>query len=502
MTLSRERSAPLVSLKHISKAFPGVQALDDVSFDVLPGEVHVLMGENGAGKSTLMKILAGAYHPDSGTIEVGGQAVRIGDPVAAQALGIAMIYQELTVLENLDVGRNIMLGQEPQRFGQIDWKRLYADAAQVLAALNLRINPRTPLEELALSERQMVEIARASHRSPRVFVMDEPTSSLTQSEEQTLFTLIGHLKQQGVGIIYISHRMDEVFLLADRITVLRDGKHIDTRAAADYTRTEVIEQMVGRKVEAAAERQFTAGGSIVLEARGLRSGKRVRQADLVLRAGEVTGLAGLAGAGRTELAELLFGVRSPDGGEILLEGKPVRFRSPVDAIEAGIAYVPEDRKGLGLVLALDVQTNMILSSFDRVTGRGLLNRSAISDLVSRWTQRLNIRAASPSVNIEGLSGGNQQKVVIAKWLAREPRVLMLNEPTRGIDVGAKAEVHALIREIAAQGVAVLMISSELPEVMAVSDRIVVMAQGRITGEMPARGAAEKDILALAFGEGV
>jgi rhamnose transport system ATP-binding protein len=493
--------SPLVSLRGISKAFPGVQALDNVSFDVLPGETHVLMGENGAGKSTLMKILSGAYQPDAGTIEIGGRPVRITDPVSGQAQGIAMIYQELTVLENLDVGRNIMLGQEPTRFGQIQWKQLYSEAARVLADLHLDIDPRTPLFSLAISRRQMVEIARAARRSPQIIVMDEPTSSLTQSEEETLFALIARLKQKGVGIVYISHRMVEVFRLADRITVLRDGRHIDTRAAADYTQAQLIEQMVGRAVDSLAAEQSGSTGSIALEARGLTLGGRVRDASLRLCAGEIVGLAGLVGAGRTELAEMLFGALRPASGEILVDGRLARFRSPADAIAAGIAYVPEDRKGLGLVLAMDVQTNMILSLLDRVTRGGVLKGAKIRETVAEWTRRLNVRAASPRVNIEGLSGGNQQKVVIAKWLARQPRVLILNEPTRGIDVGAKNEVHLLIREIARQGVAVLMISSELPEILAISHRVVVMAQGEITGELPASAATEQSVLALAFGKG-
>jgi ABC-type sugar transport system ATPase subunit len=494
-------TSPLVSLRGISKAFPGVQALDNVSFDVLAGETHVLMGENGAGKSTLMKILSGAYQPDSGSIEVNGRAVRISDPVAGQALGIAMIYQELTVLDNLDVGRNIMLGQEPTRLGQMQWGKLYDEAARVLADLHLKIAPRTPLASLAISERQMVEIARAARRNPQIIVMDEPTSSLTQSEEETLFALIRRLKEKGVGIVYISHRMEEVFKLADRITVLRDGKHIDTRSAHDYTRAQLIEQMVGRKVESIAATEGRSAGAPILEARGLSWGKWVRSVNLTLRAGEIVGLAGLVGAGRTQLAELLFGALRPHAGQILIDGTPVAFRTPADAIQAGIAYVPEDRKGLGLVLAMDVKMNMVLSLLDRVTNSGILNGRSINTTVQAWTKRLNVRAASPHVNIEGLSGGNQQKVVIAKWLAREPRVLILNEPTRGIDVGAKNEVHLLIREIAKQGVAVLMISSELPEILAVSHRVVVMAQGEIGGELPATQATEQSVLALAFGKG-
>jgi ABC-type sugar transport system ATPase subunit len=498
-------SIPLVRLDQISKAFPGVRALDNVSFDVLPGEVHVLMGENGAGKSTLMKILSGAYQPDSGTIQIDGASVVLGDPLDAQRRGIAMIYQELTLLDNLDVGRNVMLGQEPSRGGMVAWGALYAEAERILRDLALSLDARAPVAALNMAERQMVEIARAARRDPRIIVMDEPTSSLTQSEEETLFALIARLKARGVGIIYISHRMDEVFRLADRITVLRDGKHITTRPASALTRAELIALMVGREVDSSVPRGVGAIGQVILETRVVSSGARVRDVNLQLRAGEILGLAGLIGAGRTELAEVLFGARRVESGEIRLDGQPMIFLSPDDAIQRGIAYVPDDRKGLGLVLMQSVQTNITLAALERLIRApllmgGVLNGGAIRSTVAAWTQRLNIRAASPSVNVELLSGGNQQKVVLAKWLSRNPRVLILNEPTRGIDVGAKAEVHALIRDIASQGVAVLMISSELPEVLSVSDRIVVMAGGRITGEMPARGATEQTVLALAFGE--
>jgi ABC-type sugar transport system ATPase subunit len=493
-------TTPLVALERISKAFPGVKALDEVSFEVLPGEVHVLMGENGAGKSTLMKILSGAYQPDSGTIYIDGQPTAIADPLHANRLGIAMIYQELTLLDNLDVGRNVMLGQEPTRGALVDWRALYAEAAAILHDLGLDIDPRAPLDSLNMGERQMVEIARAARRASRVIVMDEPTSSLTKSEEETLFALIERLKARGLGIIYISHRMDEVFRVADRITVLRDGRHIETRPASAFTRQELIALMVGREIDTDVGRAGGAVGRVVLEARGLKLGRRVRDVSLSLRAGEVVGLAGLVGAGRTETAEMLFGAVRPDAGTILLDGEPVRFKSPADAIRAGIAYVPDDRKGAGLVLMLPVSTNMILAALERIANAGVLSIKAIGETVSAWMQRLNIRAASPKINIELLSGGNQQKVVLAKWLSRQPRILILNEPTRGIDVGAKAEVHALIRETAAQGVAVLMISSELPEILSVSDRIVVMAAGRVTGEMPACEATEERVLALAFAD--
>lgn len=495
-------TAPLVSFENITKSFPGVRALNDVSFAVKAGEVHVLMGENGAGKSTLMKILSGAYQPDGGTIKIDGQPVDIHDPIHAAQLGIAMIYQELTVLDNLDVGRNIMLGQEPTAGGALfmRWGAMYEQARAVLDELGIGLDVRAPLADLSIAQRQMVEIARAAQRKPRIIVMDEPTSSLGKHEEDVLFALIHRLRARGVAIIYISHRMDEVFALADTITVLRDGTHIVTEPATAFTRDRLIELMVGRKIDV-LNRSASAMGETVLEVRGLTRGKRLENIHLTVRRGEVVGVAGLIGAGQTELAQVLFGVDQPDSGEILIDGRVVRFRSAQDAIKAGVAYVPEDRKGLGLVLMMSVQTNMGLASLGRLSRFGWIDAGRVRGLVSEWTQRLNIRAASPRQSIENLSGGNQQKVVLAKWLSQNPRLVILNEPTRGIDVGAKTEVHHLIREIAAQGVGVLMISSELPEVLSVSDRIVVMRAGRISGEMPAAGATETAVLALAFAEG-
>ncbi len=492
----------LLSLSGISKAFPGVQALADVSLELEAGEVHALVGENGAGKSTLMKIIAGVYQPDTGTISIDDQVVRLGTPIDSQAQGIRMIYQELTVLDNLDVGRNIMLGREPTgRGGKINWRALYAEAARILADFGLTLDARTPLDTLSIGARQMVEIARAASLAPRVMIMDEPTSSLGKSEETTLFGLIAQLKVRGVGIIYISHRMDEVFSLADRVTVLRDGRLITSKPVAALSRQQVIALMVGRELAETAPRLPRAESQhVVLSARGMRRGTRVRDVSLDLYGGEVLGVAGLIGAGRTELARLLFGADRAETGEVRLEATPLRLRSPRDAVRAGIAYVPEDRKGQGLVLALSVEANMLLSSLHRYARFGLVMRPQVQALVAQWTERLRIRTPSARQRIENLSGGNQQKVILARWLIRQPQVLILDEPTRGIDVGAKAEIYALIREIAAQGVAVMMISSELPEVLAVSDRIVVMHNGQISGEMRAEGATEARILALALGK--
>ena len=494
---------PLVRLHAITKSFPGVKALDDVSFDILAGEVHALMGENGAGKSTLMKILSGAYQPNGGVIEINGQPVRIHNPAEAARLGIGMIYQELTVLPNLDVGRNLLLGREPMAaLWRVDRHRLYAIATQILADLNLDIDPRTPLENLSIGQRQMVEIARVVASEPALLIMDEPTSSLGKHEEEVLFELIRKLRSRNVAIVYISHRMDEVFLLADRITVLRDGRHVTTQPTTALTRSELIRLMVGRTIEEIQQRaRQHSTGQIVLEAHGLRSGKRLRNGSITLHAGEVVGIAGLIGAGRTQMARVLFGAARAEAGEIKIDGQPFHFRTPIDAIRAGIAYIPEDRKGQGLVLCNSVRFNLMLASLREMARNGVLQNTRIDALYVKWVDRLHIRAPSGATIIENLSGGNQQKVVLAKWLARQPRILILNEPTRGIDVGAKAEVHVLIRAIAAQGVAVMMISSELPEILAVSDRIVVMCNGETMGEMNAAYATEEAVLALAFGEG-
>lgn len=489
----------LVSLEGIRKAFPGVQALDQVSFDVLPGEVHVLMGENGAGKSTLMKILSGAYQPDSGAIRINGREVHLSDPLQANRLGIAMIYQELTLLDNLDVGRNVLLGQEPSRSGLVDWGRLYREAETVLRDLDLALDARASIGSLNMGERQMVEIARAAHRASRVLVMDEPTSSLTKAEEETLFALIERLKARGMGIIYISHRMDEVFRVADRITVLRDGKHIATRPASAFTQEELIALMVGREVDTSVKRLGGKVGQVVLDARGIVRGKRVRGVSIKLRSGEVVGMAGLVGAGRTELAEVLFGAARPDAGDILIDGQPVVFRQPQDAIARGIAYVPDDRKGLGLVLMLPVQTNLILAALERVAKSGVLSLRTIRETVTAWTERLNIRAASPKTNIELLSGGNQQKVVLARWLEANVKVLLLNEPTWGVDVGARSDIYDQLEALAAQGLAILMVSSDIEEVLSVSHRIVTIYKGRLTGAFLQADATQEKLLHAAAG---
>ncbi len=493
---------PFLKLSGISKRFQGVTALDGVDFDVRAGEVHALMGENGAGKSTLMKIAAGFHRADAGTVEIGGHAVELSGPAAATHLGVHTVYQELTVLENLDVGRNIMVGAEPTKWGGLwlDRQGLYARAQAVLDRLDIKLDARTPIDRLSTGARQMVEIARACAEEPRVLVLDEPTSSLGRHEEELLFALIGRLRATGVGIVYISHRMSEVFRLSDRITVLRDGRHVVTGPAGDFTRDRLIRAMVGRSVEDIRHAAEIDDLPVALQVRGLTRAPQVQGVDLTLHKGEVLGLAGLMGAGRTELARLMGGVDRPQAGTMHLFGEPFAPPSVGAAVRAGVAYLPEDRKLLGLVLSQSVTDNIALPSLRRLTTNGLLSLRRARALAETWMGKLGVKAVSPQVPVDTLSGGNQQKVVIAKWLAVGPRVVLLDEPTRGVDVGAKAEIHALIRNLASNGAAVLVISSELTEVLAVCDRIAVMAAGRISGTVPAATASEESLLSLAFAE--
>lgn len=489
---------PAVELLGISKYFPGVQALQAVSFEVQPGEVHALMGENGAGKSTLMKILAGVYTPDQGSIRVDGQERRFHTPREAQEAGIRMIYQELTTLPNLDVGRNILLGREPRRGFRLDEGLLYAKAQAILESLHLELPLKTPVEELPLGQQQMVEIARAIAAEPKVLVMDEPTSSLGKHEEEALFELVERLRSRGVAIVYISHRMPEVFRLADRVTVLRDGQYIGTRPISALDEGQLIEMMIGRRLEPRPREQKTPG-AVILRVERLRAG-RAREVSFTLRAGEVLGLAGLVGAGRSETARAVVGLDRIESGTLELAGQPVRFRNPEEALRAGVVYVPEDRKGLGLVLMHSIRRNLALPSLLKLSRHGIVLESAVDRLVQTYIDRLRIKAPSAAQLVENLSGGNQQKVVLAKWLALRPRVLILDEPTRGIDVQAKAEVYELVHEVASQGMAVLLISSETSEILRESDRIVVLHQGRVMGELEAYTATERQLVSLAFGQ--
>ncbi|MBV9170585.1 MAG: sugar ABC transporter ATP-binding protein [Chloroflexi bacterium] len=490
-------SAALLELRGMTKSFPGVQALVEVDLDVRAGQVHAVVGENGAGKSTLMKIVAGVYRPDAGSMRLAGEPIAIETPRQAHEHGISMIHQELNLAPNLSVAENIFLGRAPTRGGLIDSRSLYAAADALVARLGIQLDVRAQVEDLSVARQQMVEIAKALSLDARIIIMDEPTSALTERETESLFDIIGRLKQQGVAVVYISHRLDEIFRVADRVTVLRDGRLVGSLPIGEATQARLINMMVGRELTTLFPKQTVEVGAPVLEVRQLRRIGELHDISFVLRKGEILGLAGLVGAGRTELVRVLFGADPLDGGQILIEGRPVEIRSPRDAIRLGLGFVTEDRKLQGLVLGMTVRENATLASLSRVARLGFLNLRRERALTAQLVDQLGVRTPGVEQVVENLSGGNQQKVVIAKWLATSPRILILDEPTRGIDVGAKAEVHALMSRLVQEGVSILMISSELPEILGMSDRVLVMRQGRISGEFTREQASQEAILACA-----
>ncbi len=500
---------PVLRMEAISKEFPGVRALDDVHLDVMGGEILALLGENGAGKSTLMKILSGVYHKDSGRISLDGKEIEVHSPHQAQTLGITIIYQELNLMPNLSVAENIFIGREPNRFRFVSWGELHRKTRELTARLGLQISPSALVRNLSVAEQQMVEIARALSVEARVIIMDEPTSALTQNEVEHLFTIMRELQAQGLGIIFISHRMDEVFEISDRITVLRDGKNAGTVDTASATADEIIRMMVGRPVSEFFGKAESNPGEVILEARNISKTGSInephkavlRNVSLSVRAGEIVGMAGLVGSGRTDLARCIFGVDKRDSGEILIYGTPTSIRSPRDAIRAGMGMVPEDRKQQALFLAMSVASNASMAVLGDVAKLGFVSDKRESSMVAGFVEKLSIRLATMKQRVLDLSGGNQQKVVIARWLALKPRILIMDEPTRGIDVGAKVEVHALMHALAHEGVAIIMISSELPEVLAMSDRILVMHEGELVGELMRAEANAERIGALMTGEG-
>ncbi len=496
---------PILEARQITKRFPGVVALEGVSLTVFPGEVLAVVGENGAGKSTLMKILSGALQPDEGEILLQGRPVRFSDPRQALEHGIGIIYQELSVIDALSVGENVFLGRLPQRSGlpgAVDWPRVWHEAAQVLARVGAPIDPQEPVRGLSVAQKQLVEIARTLSLDVRVLILDEPTSALSLQETERLFEILRGLRAQGVAIIYISHRLEEVFALADRVTVLRDGRVIGTLPIREATRDGLIKMMVGRDLSAYYREVRSCPGVPRLEVRGLTRTGVLYDVGLTVRAGEIVGLAGLVGAGRTELARCLFGVDPIDAGEILVDGRVTRIRNPREAVQHGIVLVPEDRKLEGLVSILSVRENVSLSVLARLARFGFPSRRRERELVRSFVERLRIRTPSLEQRVLNLSGGNQQKVVLARALATKPKVLILDEPTRGIDVGAKAEVHALIAELAEAGMAILLISSELPEILSMSHRILVMNGGRIVAEFARGEATEERVLRAATGQRV
>ena len=503
-------SAPLLRMTGIAKGFPGVQALDGVDLEVAAGEIHALLGENGAGKSTLLKILAGAQPPDAGTITFAGEPVVLSSPLDAQARGIVTIYQEFNLVPTLSIAENVFIGREPVHSGLgagiVDWRRMNEEARAITAQVGLEMDPRRLVSDLSVAEQQLVEIARALSVDSRLIVMDEPTSALSDSETARLFAIVGDLKARGIAVIFVTHRLEEVMRICDRLTVLRDGNLVGSAAVGEVDMAGIIRMMVGREVERLfRHRGAHEAGAVALEVEDLAAAgdlldpHATRLADIgfSLRRGEILCLAGLVGAGRTELAQVIFGADPKDRGTIRIDGQPVEIASPIDAIRAGIGLVPEDRKQQALFLTLAVRQNLAITALDSICRRlGFVDRGAETELVERYGGRLNIKMASTEQQIANLSGGNQQKVVLARWLALEPRVLIVDEPTRGIDVAAKAEVHQLLFELADSGIAVLAISSELPEVLTIADRILTMREGRITGEIAGVEASEEKLMAL------
>jgi len=486
---------PVLRLEGIVKTFPGVRALDGVSFEVLPGEVHALMGENGAGKSTLMKVLGGIHKPDEGQIFVAEQPVEMTSPMQAKARGVVFIHQELSLADELSVAENIFLGELPLKsFGRVDWATLYSRTDAILKTLNVSFNARTRVGDLSIANQQMVEIARALTVDPRAVIFDEPTASLTDAEKVVLFDVIADLQAKGVGIIYISHRMEEIFKITDRISVLRDGQYRGTLNTAETDEDKVTQLMIGRSLDLSRNVSHHEMGEIALEVRGLSCGELFRDVSFNVRRGEVLGFYGLVGAGRTEIAETILGLRDPSAGQILLNGNEVRINSPVDAILHGISLVPEDRKGQGLVLGMNCRDNMTLPQVDDLTAGPFVSDGAEVAIFDQYRDKLDIRTPGWRQTVGNLSGGNQQKIVIGKWLSMRPEVLIVDEPTRGIDVGSKAEIHNLIRDLAAQGFAVIVISSEMPEVLHVSDRIVAMFSGRVIREFTTEEVTEDSLV--------
>jgi ABC-type sugar transport system ATPase subunit len=489
----------VLELDDISKSFPGVQALDRVHFNVRAGEVHALLGENGAGKSTLIKIVSGVYQPDSGRVLLNGRAVRFESPRAAHAAGIATIFQELLLFPQLTVAENIFMGHAPRtRLGAIDWAAMRARAEEILASLDIHgLDVSRDVGALTVGNRQRVEIAKALSQNARILIMDEPTAALAEADVLHLFRIVRLLRERGVSIVYISHRLEEVFQLADRVTVLRDGAFVGSRQVAETSRGELINMMVGRTISNLFPKLDAEIGEPVLEVKDLQGPPLFHDVSLQLRAGEVVGLAGLVGSGRSEVAQAIFGIKPADAGEIRVSGQRVRIASPGQAKRLGIAYVPEDRGTQGLIRPMRLRENVSLAVLRQVARGWFVDRRAETELADRSIRQLDIRASGPEQLVAKLSGGNQQKVVLGKWLAAKPRVLLMDEPTRGVDIGAKSEIHRLMSGLAQSGLAVLMISSELPEIMGMSDRILVMREGTIVAEF-ARATATQEAIAAAM----
>lgn len=494
-------STTILRTVNVSKAYEGVQALREVSFDLRAGEVHAIVGENGAGKSTLIKIITGAVTPDSGHLEFDDVAVKANSPSIAKQFGVAAIYQQPALFPDLSVVENIALGLENAKpWTRVDWSQRRARATELLNQTAAHIDPDRSVATLTMPEQQLVEIARALGANAKILIMDEPTASLAEAEVQNLYRVIENLRESGVGIIYISHRLEELSVVADRVTVLCDGEVVATRQMQGLSVRELISLMVGRELSAVFPKRSVPLGEVVLELRGLGcNANGVTNIDLTVRAGEIVGLAGLVGAGRTELARTIFGLEPADAGEIRLRDERVKINSPFEAIRRGIAYLPEDRRRHGVVLDMSISANLTLPSLKKFSKNGALDREKERETAARSVRRLGIKTPAVFSSVSTLSGGNQQKVALGRWLEIEPSLLILDEPTQGIDVGAKAEIHSLMGELAGQGVAILMISSELPEILGMSDRIIVLRQGAVAGTLERKDATQETIMSLAVG---
>lgn len=490
----------ILELNNITKEFPGVKALDNIQLKIRKGSVHALMGENGAGKSTLMKIIFGIYTPDAGSIKFKGQEIKLAGPKDALSRGISMIHQELSPVPDMTVAENIYLGREPiiGKFGWVNNKKMVNDANALFKSLNINIDPNTKMKDLSIANMQMIEIATAISYNADLIIMDEPTSAITDKEVDHLFEIIRSLQKKGISIIYISHKMDEIFKICDEITVFRDGQYIGTKEAKDLDQDSLIQMMVGREIKQVFHKEKAEIGEVALSVKNLTRNGKFRNVNFEVRKGEILGIAGLMGSGRTEIIESVFGIDPPDSGEVFVKGQKVNIKSPQDAIHYKIGLLTEDRKLTGAFLPLSIKENMVISNLDLFLGGGLVNSKKVETICNEQVKRLNIKTPHIDQLIMNLSGGNQQKVLLARWLLNDPDVLILDEPTRGVDVGAKSEIHKLMSKLAGEGKAIIMISSEMPEILGMSDRVIVMHEGIMKGELDRSEATQEKILEVAY----
>ncbi len=487
---------PILQLEHIYKSFAGIHALEDAGIELRPGEIHALIGENGAGKSTLVKVITGVHQPDSGQMYFQGQTASFHDTRSAQQHGIAAIYQDLNLFPDLNIAENIFMGHmsvDPKTRA-VDWKEMYRQAGKILTSLGVNLEPKSQVFGLSIAQQQMVEIAKALSLNAKVLIMDEPTSTLTLKETDELFRIARQLRDAGTAIIFISHRLEELFEISDRVTVMRDGQYIGTRQISDITESDLIQMMVGRTLDALFPKQDVEIGEVALKVDGLTKAGVFENISFELHHGEILGFAGLVGARRTDVAEAIFGVKPADSGTIQLDGHGIAIHNAKDATNLGIAYIPEDRQQHGLVLAMDLRDNITLPLLDTFSKNGWMDEKAERATAQDFAQRLEVKASGLWQKAQELSGGNQQKVVLAKWLATQPKILILDEPTHGIDVGTKANIHQLMSQLAGQGLAILMISSEMPEILGMSDRVLVMCEGRVTAEFSRKEATQEKIM--------